>query len=290
NYNAMPGILRLTDESWEAFTLDFTQGQYALEIEADPFGFVWIAVDPARGGGLIVLDPGTGGNVMLNENPGTGALPSRRVFSLASDRDGNLWAGTDAGVCFFYSPEEDAVRPIFESRFLLKDETITDIEVDGGNRKWMATQRGVWLFNPAGDELVHNFTSENSPLPSNRVYDIAINDQTGEVFFATENGIASFRAGATVSGDEFQSITIFPNPVTADYSGSVGMSGLATDAIVKITDINGKLIAELRANGGTAVWNLLDARGRRPSTGIYLVFGALADGKERMVGKIAIID
>jgi hypothetical protein len=193
-------------------------------------------------------------------------------------------------VCYFYAADEDAVRPIFENRFLLKDEKITDIEVDGGNRKWMGTERGVWLFNPSGDELVYNFNDQNSPLLSNVILDIAIDDETGEVFFATDYGIVSFRSGATSGGETFKSVKIFPNPVTAEFNGEVGISGLATDAIVKITDVNGKLVSEFQANGGTATWDVRDFRGKRPSTGIYLVFCALPDGSEKMVGKIAIIE
>jgi hypothetical protein len=59
---------------------------------------------------------------------------------------------------------------------------------------------------------------------------------------------------------------------------------------VKITDVNGKLIWQSQANGGTATWNVRDYKGKRPSTGIYLVFSATQDGSESYVGKIAVID
>jgi hypothetical protein len=154
----------------------------------------------------------------------------------------------------------------------------------------MGTERGVWLFSPSGEELIYNFTIDNSPLLSNVILDIEINHHTGEVFFATDQGLVSFRADATESDFQFQTIKIFPNPVTPEFNGTVGITGLATDAIVKITDISGKLIWETRANGGTASWNVRDYTGKRASTGIYLVFSASADGIENEVGKIAVVE
>jgi len=153
----------------------------------------------------------------------------------------------------------------------------------------MGTERGVWLFSPSGEALVSNFTVENSPLLSNVILDIDVNHETGEVFFATDLGLASFRSDATASDAVFSDVKIFPNPVTPDYTGTVGITGLATDAIVKITDISGKLVWQTQANGGTASWNVKDYQGNRASTGIYLVFAASADGSESVVGKIAVI-
>jgi hypothetical protein len=206
------------------------------------------------------------------------------------DRDGLIWIGTELGVCYFFTPSEDAVRPIFENRFLLRDDKVTAIAIDGGNRKWMGTERGVWLFDPTCETLIYNFTTENSPLLSNVIKDIEINPETGEVFFATARGIVSFRSDATESGSAFKTVKIFPNPVTSTFTGNVGISGLATDAVVKITDISGKLVWETRANGGTATWNVKDYNGRRAATGIYIVFAATEDGSESAVGKIAVVN
>src|SRR5690606_41429032 len=113
-----------------------------------------------------------------------------------------------------------------------------------------------------------------SPLPSDHIIDIEIDPTTGEVFFVTDKGIASYRSNSTESTSRFASIKIFPNPVRKNFSGEVGISGLATDAIVKITDVSGKLIWQGQANGGSASWNVLDYNGKCVSTGVYLVFAA----------------
>jgi len=297
NYGAVtPLHLLKNDNTWQSFSFPITSARYITDFVIDSNGFAWLVLNPTQGGGLFVFDKTSRKTIYLTDQPGSGGLPNIAVRSIATDRDGYVWIGTDAGVAYVantdyvFSNTEDVIKPIFENRYLLRSEKITAIAVDGGNRKWMGTERGVWLFNPTGEKLIYNFTADNSPLLSNVIRDIAINDQTGEVFFATDKGIVSFRSDATTSTASFQSVKIFPNPVTSFFTGLVGINGLATDAIVKITDISGKLIWQTQANGGTATWNVRDYNGNRAQTGIYLVFAASQDGSESIVGKIAVVD
>lgn len=284
------------DAVWESFSFPITASRYPLQVETDRSGSVWMALDPRQGGGILVFNREKNARAYLTDTPGSGGLPARSVHTLAVDRDGQVWVGTDQGVAFFINPSAvfsgtvDAIKPIYESRFLLRDDKITTIAVDGGNRKWIGTERGVWLFNASGDVQIFHFTAENSPLLSNLILDISIDDVSGEVFFATNAGLVSFRSDASGSDFFFRVVKVFPNPVTSNFTGTVGISGLATDAIVKITDIGGKLIWQTQANGGTATWNVQDHRGRRVATGIYLVFATTADGGESVVAKVAVVD
>ncbi|MBT1704562.1 two-component regulator propeller domain-containing protein [Chryseosolibacter indicus] len=291
NYGAASPIhLLKQDNTWNSYIVNYALGRYPLRVASDFSSNLWMAIDPRQGGGIIVLNTQTGENIWLNESAGSGGLPSRAVRSLALDREGNIWVGTNSGIAYFYSQKADAVKPVFENRFLLRDEIITAIAIDGGNRKWIGTQQGAWLFNPTGESLVHRFTTENSPLPSNHISDISINHQTGEVFFSTDKGIISYRSDATVAEVKPDNIKIFPNPVTPEFSGTVGITGLSENASVKITDVSGKLVWQVQANGGTATWNVRDYKGRRAATGVYLVFASKDDGSESMVGKIAVIE
>ncbi len=297
NYGASSPLHFLTNQdTWESYSFPYVASRYPLELAVDFSNNVWIILNPLEGGGILVFNKEKNATAYLTNINGSGGLPSKSVRSVVVDRDGIIWLGTDEGVGYFidplevFSPSVNAIRPIFETRFLLRDDKVTSIAVDAGNRKWMGTERGVWLFSPSGEKLIYNFTTDNSPLPSNVILDIEINHETGEVFFATDQGLASFRADATESDFQFNTVKIFPNPVTPDFSGTVGISGLATDAIVKITDIAGKLVWENQANGGTASWNIKDYTGKRASTGVYLIFSATTDGVETVVGKIVIVE
>jgi hypothetical protein len=58
-------------------------------------------------------------------------------------------------------------------------EIITDIEVDGGNRKWIATaSAGLFLLSPDGSEILASYSIDNSPLISNAILDLKLNHQT----------------------------------------------------------------------------------------------------------------
>ncbi|HEU5290183.1 MAG TPA: two-component regulator propeller domain-containing protein [Cyclobacteriaceae bacterium] len=298
NYGSAQSLKLLkTDNTWESFSFpSITASRYVTELAVDYLGHVWMILNPDQGGGILVFDKDGNKSAYLTDAPGSGGLPSRSVYSIAMDREGQVWVGTALGAAYFPDPSSvfgagvNSVKPIFESRFLLRDEKVTAIEVDAGNRKWMGTERGAWLFNPFGEKQVYNFNAANSPLPSDKIVDMEINSQSGEIFFITDAGIVSFRSDATASDAAFHKVKIFPNPVTAEFNGLVGISGLATDAYVKITDISGKLIWQAQANGGTATWNVRDYNGRRAATGMYLVFSTSLDGTESVVGKIAVVN
>lgn len=292
-----PLHLLKSDNMWESFSFPLiSAARYPVNIEVDYLGNVWMVLNPANGGGILVFNLANAQSVYLTDATNAGGLPSRQVYSLAMDRDGFVWVGTDAGVAYFpdparvFSPGVNAIKPVFGNRFLLRDERVTSIEVDGGNRKWMGTENGLWLFDEFGEAQLYNFTSANSPLLTNRIIDLEVNDRTGELFIITDAGIASFRSDATTGEPVFRKIKIFPNPVTNQFNGQVGITGLVTDAVVKITDVSGKLVWQTTANGGMASWNVRDYNGRRAATGMYLVFCISQDGTESMVGKIAVVN
>lgn len=296
NFNAsQPLHVLKPDNTWQSFSFPVTASQYPVNLLVDNAGQVWMMLNPSFGG-VLVFNKSTNQHVYLTEAPGAGALPSRKVYALACDRNGAVWVGTDAGVAYFPDPSRvfsgniNSVKPLVNGRVLLRDEKTTAIAVDGGNRKWIGTERGVWLFDAFGEIQILQFNESNSPLLSDKINAIEINPSTGEVFFGTGAGIISFRSDATAGTPSFSKIKIFPNPVTGNFTGTVGITGLATDATVKITDVSGRLVWQTQANGSTATWDVRDVSGRRAATGIYLVIAISQDGLESMVGKIAVIN
>ncbi len=285
------------DDSWEAYTASFQAGRYPLDLEITRNNDLWLRLDPSNGGGIMVFNPESSLQKHLTQIDGSGGLPSREVRDLAVDKKGQVWVGTKKGVTHYPFPFDVLENPVvnaspvlIDGRPLLRDEPINCISVDGGNQKWIGTDNGVWLFTAQGDSVLFHFTTENSPLPSDKILEIAVDDASGEVFIVTDLGIVSFRGRSTQGLPEHKQVKIFPNPVTRDFNGLVGISGLVNNAIVKITDITGKLVTELKAAGGTAVWDVSDFQGRRAQSGVYLIFSSNSDGNETFIGKIAVIN
>ncbi|MFW6218578.1 MAG: T9SS type A sorting domain-containing protein [Bacteroidota bacterium] len=230
---------------------------------------------------------------------------SGEVVSMAYDLDGNIWVGTGNGPVVYHNPPG-----VFEESFfyaskilipredksgladpLLENERINAIAVDGANRKWLGTQNsGVFLLSEDGLEEIHHFTSANSPLYSNTVKTIAINHESGEVFFGTEKGIISFRSDATKGATDFSDVYVFPNPVRENHQGPITITGLVSDVNVKITDVSGNLVHESTALGGQAIWDGKNLDGRRVKTGVYLVFCTNEDGSQTHVTKLLFIN
>jgi len=231
---------------------------------------------------------------------GSGGLPGNDVLCIAKDKSGFIWVGTNDGIGVIQCTQDvftgsgcDAILPLVQqgnfAGYLFKGEEVRSIAVDGADRKWVATKNGAWLISADGEKLISQFNETNSPLLSNDVNRIAIDGYTGEIYFSTAKGICSFRGEATEAGEKNNDLLIFPNPVPPGYTGTIGIRGLVNNAIVKITELNGRLIYQSRALGGQVVWDGRDYRGQRISSGVYLVLITDDTRKENLAGKIVFI-
>ena len=124
---------------------------------------------------------------------------------------------------------------------------------------------------------------------SNDVKKIAIDGATGEVYFATAKGICSFRSTATEGAETNSNVLVFPNPVPPGFSGTIAIRGVANNAIIKITELDGRLVYQTRALGGQAVWDGRNYKGQKISSGVYLVLVSDDGRTEKSTTKIIFI-
>ena len=251
--------------------------------------------------GVIAYD--TNNNQMKNIIDGAnGGLPNIDVRALAVDNNNTLWIGTQTGLVIlnnlntFFSNTDVQAEPIVIlddgiPKLLLDQQWISDIEVDGSNNKWFATQdAGVFYTSEDGKTIIHHFTTDNSPLPSNAVDNIAIDASTGEVFFATDKGLVSFNGAATEASENLDNAYVFPNPVRPNYTGLVTIKNLIADANVKITDVTGNLVYEAVSKGGTLQWDLHAFGTHRVASGVYLIHVISKDATQSKLIKLMIIN
>ena len=240
----------------------------------------------------------------FSNQDGTSYTPNL-YYCTKEDLDGAVWIGTESGLFVTYSPDK-----VFDSDFtlsqvkvarndgsgladyLLSGVPVKCIAIDGGNRKWIGTLgNGVFLVSADGTETIEHFTTENSPLISDGINNIAINGKTGEVFFATKSGLCSFVGDATDAASDMDdnSLKVYPNPVRPEYSGDIHITGLMYNSNVKIVNAAGKLVNEGTSIGGEYSWNGCYNNGKRCNSGIYYVLGTDEDGKKGATTKILIV-
>ena len=222
-------------------------------------------------------------------------------MTVANDRSNNLWIGTEQGLVVLYGADNAVksnnvkVEPIVIMQdgipeALLTDVGIYSIKVDNANRKWIATNgAGVYYISDNGEETKLHFTSKNSPLPSDVVYDVSVDEATGTVYFATEKGVVAYNGDVSSEASDFSQALAYPNPYRPTYKGNVTIKNLPNRAIVKITDVVGNLVFESKADGGIVEWNTNNAKGKPVASGIYLVLMTNADGTETKTLKIAVV-
>ena len=227
-------------------------------------------------------------------------------FTTLIDTDGkDIWVGTNRGAVYFTKPRISSAEDKAATRctrvkytneetgnlaYFLDNVVVTTLKVDAGNRKWIGTKgNGVYVLDNDNETIVYQFNTTNSPLLSDNIYDIEINDKTGEVFIGTDKGLNSYQGEASEGKSDYSEIYAYPNPVRPEHMDKVTIVGLMDNSNVKITDLNGNIIYQTKSLGGQAIWNCRNASGSRVATGVYLVLASTEEASESVVTKIIVV-
>lgn len=309
-----PLVVKTKDGQWKNFYCGPEAAErtyFDMRIDENNYIYIPVPTRGATGGGLVVYDHnGTITDDSDDQYAFYGALSGKYfgliedvdIRSVGIDLDGEVWIGSAQGIHVIYNPlsifsssPPEAQRILIEQdgniQVLLETEIVNCIQVDGANRKWIGTvNSGVYLLSEDGQEQIEHFTIDNSPLPSNNISDIKIDGRSGEVYFATTNGLISYRGTATESNINFDNINIFPNPVRPEYEGVVAINGISRNSDVKVTDVAGNIVTVLKSLGGQAIWDVNNLKGQRVKPGVYLFMCASEDGSDKVAGKVLVID
>jgi len=270
-------------------------------------GILFIPDPVFTGGGLVIYDynntPGSLGDDRFKVLRKGNNLPADGVVSAAIDKNDDIWIGTRVGLRIIgnpsaiiseENPQADAI--IIEENGLgeelFRDSNILQIEVDAGNQKWVSVDGGgVFYLSSNGERTLKHFTRANSPLPSDNITDIKVDNVTGKVYFVTLEGVMVYQGDVLNVTEDFGDVLVYPNPVVySKYKGNVSIRGLAEKTNIRITDAAGNLVNQAVSRGGYYEWNLNNQRGVRVASGIYFVLMTNADGTDTATAKIAVVN
>ena len=312
--------VRRPDGSWKGFYFEpIKQAPTAEKTLIDKKGRLWMASrrstnNPDHDGGLFCLDyNGTIDNTkddvakyhthFVNQDGKSYKL--RGVYAIAEDLDGTIWVGTQVGLFWVNNPDSWSSPDFYVTQvkvprndgtnyadYLLDGLPISAIAVDGAGRKWIGTENeGIYLVSKEGTKVLEHFNVDNSPLLSNYIYSIAPDPQTGEIMIGTDKGLCGYQSAATAPENSLDenNIKVYPNPVRPEYHGNVHISGLTSDAEVKVVSASGKVVASGQSTGGTFIWDARGFDGGRVATGVYYLMISTSDGNKGVAAKVVVI-
>lgn len=298
-------------EEWTPFRGRAGSAKY-YRLFIDSFDHKWISLitNTNSGLGLLVMDTGDAQDpnddtfVKLTSNQNNGNLPDEKVNAFVQDKNDEVWIGTARGIARFIFPEfivegsaeerqaqwlinEDTTAV---SRYLLRDVNVTAMAVNDANQKWIGSEnQGLWLLNAEGTRIEKRFTAANSSLISDNIKSIEINNETGEVYIATDLGLVSYQDIPKKAVHKMDKLKVYPNPFQYGKNTQIVIEGLSDATRIKILGVDGFVVNELETHGGRVSWDGFDYNGNKLGSGVYFVVAYTGRGREKGIGKVVII-
>lgn len=306
-----PNMICLTKSGeWKVFPheKELAEGirEYYISTLKDNRGLIWFCNYHWENSRLYCYDPAKDVLKRYDDfiNQDGTSYSGSYLYCVNEDAEHNIWLGTSIGPLYLSAEDIRNGNKTFTQHkvprndgtnladYLLSNITIRSMATDAANRKWFGTiDNGVYLISADNNTQEQHFTTDNSPLPSNTITDIKIDETTGCVYFATTSGLCSYMSDVTPANRDMSddSVYAYPNPVSPEYDGPITIVGLEPGADVKILSTSGNLVHEGTVKGGSYQWNGRNKRGERVASGIYMVNVAKQNGDSGVVTKIAVV-
>lgn len=281
-----------TNSTWYHYTFPFsplTLDNYMLDGLIDEYNTKWFNV---LGRGLYYFNenstPSDKSNDVWGQLNSSNGLNSNNVNAIALDKRGELWIGTTNGMNILANTSSP--NSLITSVFALRQQSITAIAVDPLNYKWVGTYQGLFVLSADGSHLLAQYDSKNSPLPSDNITSLAIDNKTGLVYIGTNFGLSTLTTTSVEPKKEFDKILTYPSPFMIGINEYVTFEGLVKNSTIKIFSISGKLIKKLETPGGRITfWDGKDENGKFVSSGIYLLVAYDEEADKITTSKFAVI-
>lgn len=221
-------------------------------------------------------------------------LTGKTINTLAFDRRGEMWVGTNLGVYVLSNPgvvlnTNPTIR--FNQIFSLRQYNVSAIVVDPVNRKWIGTNQGLLLVSPDGTTLIDYYTASNSALLSDDIKSLSIDPNTGTVYVGQDGGLVAFNTPAINPATDFNQLTCYPNPfIPGKTTGGLTVDGLIKDSELKIITVSGRLVKHIITPGGRiGYWDGRNEEGEYVQSGVYFIIAYDKEGNSVSSTKVLVI-
>ncbi len=215
---------------------------------------------------------------------------SRDITCITVDNRNEIWVGTTLGIKII--PDPSSPKSQMLTVFPLRQQSISCIAVDPLNHKWVGTSQGLFHVTSDGSALIEQYDSKNSPLPTDNIQSVAIDNNTGIVYIGTEYGLSSISTTSIQPNSDFSELFVYPNPLVLGNSSdnTVKIDGLVENSSVKILTISGKLVNEFETVGGRIdYWDGKDLDGKYVASGIYIIVAYDQEANQVKTTKLAVL-
>lgn len=226
---------------------------------------------------------------LLNTN--NSDLLSNTQTALVNDKQGNLWVGSVGGVNRIVNPSAvlGTSSPIIINVRSMSNQNVREIVVDAVNNKWIATADGLFVLDSEGEEVIMTINKDNSPLPTNELYSLEYDENSGKIYIGTDQGMYSVQTSA-VKPLETYSVKTYPQPFDNRQDDVLTIEGLAENSDIRIVTINGELVKKKKVNSRITTWDGRNEFGQKVSPGVYLLYAVSETKDDSQVVKIAIVN
>lgn len=145
---------------------------------------LWIGT---LGGGVDMLDP-TRKTFTHYNRTNNSQLYSDYILSIFSDKEKNLYLSSDLGINMIDRLDKK-ISILFDQNFTkesLTSNTINNFYIDSRGLYWIASNKGLNIYNPANKSLMQILESDG--LPNEDVVSV-IEDNSGNIWARTRNGL-----------------------------------------------------------------------------------------------------
>jgi hypothetical protein len=292
NYGSKNPLISLDNNyNWNSYSLGNINEIFPVQFKFVNDQEVFIILDKSKGGGILLYNIEMSQAISMTS--ANGRLNSNLVNDIDIDKNGLIWVASDNGLIYFLSHHENEIDDYFipndGAQNVFQNINISSLLIDNANIIWIGTDDGLFLYDHDKNQIINQFTIDNSSLLSNKIIDIH-KRKDGEIYILTDKGLSSISTYIINEESSYENLIFYPNPLKLKEHNKMIFSGLQSENYIKIISLSGEEIIQLNVTGGGYSWNLNDIRGKKIVPGTYLIFILSEYGGEgQLAGKFLVL-